>query len=254
MRKEASEKKSVVFLGSKPIGLQCLSYLNDHKEQLGISLNGVLTNNNSKFGIADIESYCLQHEIRLLKDLGDLENIDEIDYLISIQYHQILGKEHILLAKKLAMNLHMAPLPEYRGCNQFTFAILDERGEFGATIHQMEEGIDSGAIIEEIRFKIPDKCFVSQLYNLTVEASYKMFRDSIANIINGQYDLTPQTDLENLRDCSIHYRNEIDAVKQIDLSWEKSVIEKYIRATYMEGFPPPYSMVGGLKVEYHVKL
>ena len=65
----------------------------------------------------------------------------------------------------------MAPLPEYRGCNQFSFAIVDGKKEFGTTLHKMEEGIDNGDIIAESRFDIPENCFVKELYELTYKTS-----------------------------------------------------------------------------------
>ncbi|MBK8684503.1 MAG: hypothetical protein IPN26_05660 [Bacteroidetes bacterium] len=72
-----------------------------------------------------------------------------MDFLISVQYHQILNERHIQKARTLAINLHMAPLPEYRGCNQFSFAILDQYPEFGTTLHVMDERIDHGDILFE---------------------------------------------------------------------------------------------------------
>jgi hypothetical protein len=60
----------------------------------------------------------------------------------------------------------------------------------------------------------------------------------------------PQKDLVNTRGTSIHYRSEIQQLKQIDLSWEQEKIERYIRATYMPGFEPPFTLVEGEKLYF----
>lgn len=160
-----------------------------------------------------------------------------------------MKEKHIALARKLAINLHMAPVPEYRGCNQFSFAILDEAREFGTTIHKLDTSIDGGDIIAERRFPIDQDIRVDELYNKTFEASVTLFKSEIAKILNGEYRLVDQSSLID-RKSSIHYRNEIDDLKKIDLSWPKEKINRHIRATLMPGFPPPYTMVDGKKIEF----
>ena len=104
-----------------------------------------------------------------------------VDFIYSVQYHQILKKEDIQKAGIIALNLHMAPLPEYRGCNQFSFALLDNKKEFGTTIHQLDAQIDHGDLLFEKRFPIPENCWIEQLYSLTYDASLLLFKESLKN-------------------------------------------------------------------------
>ena len=46
----------------------------------------------------------------------------------------------------------------------------------------------------------------------------------------------------------LHYRNEINKLKRIDLSWDTDKINRYIRATSMNGFEPPFTVIGGKKI------
>lgn len=235
--------KQVVFLGSKPIGYDCLIYLIKKQRKLKINLLGVLTNNNNKLGSkSDIISLCSKHKISIIKSLNDLPKY--IDILISVQYHQILKQSHLKSVKELAINLHMAPLPEYRGCNQFSFALANEEKEFGTTIHKIEEGIDSGDVLFSDRFKIPDNCWVEELYELTYKKSLDLFTKNIAKIIKGDYILTPQ----NSKKSQLYLRKDINKLKQINLSWSKTKIERHIRATSFKGFPYPYTFIDGKKI------
>ncbi|GAG97315.1 unnamed protein product, partial [marine sediment metagenome] len=76
-------RTKVVYLGTKLIGRLCFKYLVDNKDRLKVDLSTVL---------------------------------EDCDVLFSVQYDKILTKEQISKAKRIAVNLHMAPLPEYRGC------------------------------------------------------------------------------------------------------------------------------------------
>ena len=113
--------KKVVFLGSKNIGLKCLQILNTFQKPLRFKIVGVLTNSRGE----EIMEYCKKNSLLIIKDLNHLLKFDLFDIGISVQYHEILKKQHIRRAKEIMINLHMAPLPEYRGCNQFSFAIIN---------------------------------------------------------------------------------------------------------------------------------
>lgn len=239
-------KKKIVFLASKPIGYECFDYLIAQRELLNIEIAGLLTHSRKEFGNAhDLNILAGEHGIPVLNDLKD---VPECDILYSVQYHRILKPEDISKAKQIAVNLHMAPLPEYRGSNQFSFAIIEQKKEFGATIHQIDTRIDHGDILFQKRFPIPENCWVGDLYQLTYQASLKLFMQTLPNLVNGNYNAVPQVLLESKYGVSLHYRNEMAALKVIDLNWDKEKTERYIRATSMPGFEPPYCMIDGKKI------
>ena len=238
--------KKVVFLGSKFVGYECLKHLYDQRNRLDLELIAVLTNVRGE----KIIEFCREKSITIIDNLDEFVNVESCDIAISVQYHKILKKEHIEKAKEIIINLHIAPLPEYRGCNQFSCAILNDDKEFGTTIHRLEEGIDSGAIMFEKRFPIPDGCWVKDLYQVACDKSVVLFQESLPQIISGDYELIPQASLLSERKTSIHYRKEINDQKKIDLSWSKNKIERHIRATYMPGVESPYTIVNNRKIYF----
>jgi methionyl-tRNA formyltransferase len=240
--------KKMVFLGSKPIGYECFRYLLIHREVLNLEITGLLTQARKEFGgDHDLAALASEYGVPVINDLADLPGCD---VLYSVQYHRILKKEHIARARQIAVNLHMAPLPEYRGSNQFSFAIIDQKEEFGTTIHIMDHRIDHGDILFQKRFPIPHNCWVEQLYQLTFDASIHLFRQTIGDILKGSYEPVPQQQLTPAYGTSLHYRDEMASIKVIDLSWDKEKIERYIRATSMPGFPPPYCIIDGRKISF----
>lgn len=240
--------KSIAFLGAKSVGFACLKILQEKQDQEDFSIDAVFTNMNRNVEVnKKLIEYAAEHKMNVYDDVDEILNLDKFDYIISVQYHRILKKDHIERAKELAVNLHMAPLPEFRGCNQFSYAIINYAKVFGTTLHVINEKIDNGDILAELRFPIPENCVVTELYDITLDKSVELFKDNIADIINGNYKRIPQESLVEERGTMLGYRKDIEKLKQIDLGWDKEKIEAHIRAVSMPGFEPPYFMIGDRK-------
>lgn len=243
--------KRVAFLGSKEIGFECLKFLIENQQALNIKLVAVLSNEKpNALGSSHSLSKLAEGICPILKHPDELVTLNEkIDVLISVQYHLILKEKHLKTAKDIAVNLHMAPLPEYRGCNQFSFAIIDQKSEFGTTLHEMLPGVDNGPILFESRFEInSEKLHVQDLYKKTFDASVDLFRDKIKNIIDGNFNRIPQETLIKERGTSFHLRKEIDDIKKIPLEWPAEKIYRYFRATYFPPFAPPVGIEGDKEI------
>lgn len=243
--------KKVVFLGTKPIGYDSLAYLISLQEALNYEIIGVGTKERTEFGIdKNIQALATAHHIKVL---ADDEAIPECDIIYSVQYHKILKKADIEKATTIAINLHLAPLPDYRGCNQFSFAIFHGAKTFGVTIHQIDTGVDSGAILFEDRFPIDEKWWVKDLFEESNQRGLALLKATWADILAGQYQLTDQATLIAERGLNMHYRKDIEQLKCIDLSEDARKIHAKIKATYMPGFEPPYCMIDGKKIYFTQK-
>lgn len=242
--------QSVVFLGSKEVGYFALNYLIQNSSTLNIDVIAVFSNDRK---ISEDENSVVDlaktHGISTYSEIDPILGLPSFDYLISVQYHQIIAQKHIDCAQKLAINLHMAPLPELRGCNQFSFAIIDQLKEFGTTLHVLEAGIDSGDILFENRFPVPNKISVKELHQLTNEKSEQLITESFPQLFSGSYQRRAQSEYWNSRGNGFHLRKEIHEIKEIDLNWPEEKIDRYIRATYFPPFPPPFCTIKGQKID-----
>ncbi|HLY71166.1 MAG TPA: formyltransferase family protein [Puia sp.] len=243
-------EKKIAFLGSKPIGYRCLEFLIDNQISLNCKVVAIFSKETTSFGNdLSIKKLAEENKIFYGTSLDELISSDhEIDFIISVQYHLILKPAHIKKAKILAVNLHMAPLPEYRGCNQFSFAIYNDAKNFGTTLHQLEAGIDNGKIIAERRFPIEKNILVKELYDKTFDESIILFKENIENIINEKFTLKPQEEMIPERGMHLYFRKDIDKLKQIDLGTDAKEIAKKVRATAMPGYEPPYTIIEGEKI------
>jgi methionyl-tRNA formyltransferase len=78
------------------------------------------------------------------------------DLGVSIGGSYIFSSEEVARARCGIVNLHFAPLPQYRGRYSAGHALRNGETYFGVTLHYVDEGIDTGPIISERLFEIED--------------------------------------------------------------------------------------------------
>lgn len=93
------------------------------------------------------------------KNVNNSKSIKKIknykcDYLISMSYDQIFGKKILSFMKNRIINCHAGLLPFYRGRNILNWALINDEKYFGVTTHLINEKIDQGNIIRQIKIKI----------------------------------------------------------------------------------------------------
>ncbi|ACS78656.1 formyltransferase family protein [Maridesulfovibrio salexigens] len=240
--------KKIFFMGRKLVATECFRSLLDLHISGEVHIVGVLSSPHVLDGVENVPSLCAEYEVPILSSLDDFLKVDDVDILISVQFGEILKRVHLEKALEINVNLHMAPLPEYRGCNQFSHAILDGKKIFGTTLHVIDEQIDHGDILFEKRFPIPEDCWVEELYSMTLSASIGLFRESIRPLVAGEYRCVPQCELIEERGTSLHFRKEMNGLKNIDLSKGMEHAQTALRATSMPGFSPPFVELNGEKV------
>jgi methionyl-tRNA formyltransferase len=89
-------------------------------------------------------------------------------------------------------NLHCGKLPEYRGRAPISRTIMNGDKELVATLHKMDEGVDSGAIAIETKIKITAKDDVNTLYKKFSENSYKSIVELLKKLEKGNLELKKQ--------------------------------------------------------------
>lgn len=235
----------VVFLGTKSIGASCLSYMLEQQTQLDMEVIAVRTATRPELdGSVTVASVAADHGIPML---SQLDAIPPCDIIYSVQHSEILQPAHIRQARIRAVNLHLAPLPEYRGCNQFSFAIMHGATAFGVSIHEIDERIDHGALLFEDRFDIDTNIWVADLHRQATERGIALFQQTLRHIALPHL---PHIDTAG-RPSGFYTRAAIHALKRLDLNMPAETIERVIRATSMPGFEPPYFFVEGRKIYCH---
>ena len=75
--------------------------------------------------------------------------------LIWVNSYSMIIREDVLEISRLGgINIHAALLPRNRGCNPTQWAILNGDHKTGVTLHEIDNGIDTGPIIDQIELPI----------------------------------------------------------------------------------------------------
>jgi methionyl-tRNA formyltransferase len=76
-----------------------------------------------------------------------------IDVVISFLYWRLIREPLISLGRVGCLNFHPAPLPDFRGLGGYNVAILEGLGEWGVSAHFVDQGFDTGDLVEVERFR-----------------------------------------------------------------------------------------------------
>lgn len=115
------------------------------------------------------------------KMIKEIQNV-EFDYFISNGLPIILpiSKMNNINATKKYINIHPSLLPDLRGRDPIPGAILFQR-DAGATCHYMDDGIDTGALISQIKIGKCKDLDAGLLYQLSFLAEADAFEKAYKN-------------------------------------------------------------------------
>jgi len=182
--------------------------------------------------------------IKLLKDLAP-------DYIICVHFPYVFPPEVLSIPKYGALNLHPAYLPWNRGWHTPTWAIWEEM-PYGATLHFMNEEVDTGDIVYQKRMRVRPNDTADSLYRRGLKLEYEAFKEAWPSIVNGTYTRKPQTSNEG----SYHRKEDIKSIQRLDLravSKTEDVIRRLRALTTSDIEEAAYFEVKGKKYRMQIE-
>ena len=128
----------------------------------GINVSFVASNNPEATGLkiaqkSNIPTYSWKNLSSLEKHVSELIKIHEIKLLVLAGFMRLLSKEFISsLPQRSIINVHPSILPEFKGLNAIQQALESGVKYTGVTIHYVDEGVDTGEIIQQESIKIEE--------------------------------------------------------------------------------------------------
>ena len=180
--------KKVCIAGNFEIAVQCANFiLTKYKD---CSLFAVL--NESDEGVntwqPSYKKFCIDKNIEILK-LQDCYQIKDLIF-ISLHYDKIIKIENF--KSKRLFNLHFSLLPAYKGMHTSAFPLLNGEEFSGVTIHDIDNGIDTGNIIAQKKFKINIDDNAKDLFLKYIDNGIKLFKKTAKSLISNNYKSYPQ--------------------------------------------------------------
>lgn len=185
-------KKKVIIFGCQAIAIDILRHLHSLETvdvEMVITyeiLSDISRGQESIIDVAEQLNIPISSPGRISNDL--VQEIEKIqpDLIISAYYRKIFPKNLIKIPKLGIVNIHPSSLPDYRGPVPTAWAMLKGEKVFGVTIHQIDEGIDTGDILVQSLHDIDEEETGYDLYLKAMSIGSKLFIDNFENIINNK--------------------------------------------------------------------
>jgi len=155
-----------------------------------------------------------------------VEQCEDADYIFSVFHNKIFSPEQ-LAGKRGKFNFHGGILPYYRGSCTINWALINEEKETGVSLHTLEEGIDTGSIIDIKKIRLEEDDTSETVYKKLEALVFEMFTQWFSRLLNGSY----QTTRQDLEVGHLYKRKDIEKAKDLT---------RFVRAFEYEGKESAY--------------
>lgn len=147
------------------------------------------------------------------------------DVFLSLEFDKII-KTKKFKTKKL-YNIHFSYLPKYKGMYTSIWPILNGDRTSGVTLHLIDDGIDTGPILDQEHFAINTWTTSRDLYRDYTNCATRVLGRNIHNILTGDHSSRNQVESNS----SYNSKSSIDFTKShIDTKQTAETIVRFVRA------------------------
>lgn len=207
----------ICIAGKNEIAVYALDLILDK----GISKKNIvaLTNNTDQGHHGWQPSFkknCKDKGIKIV-ELADLYDQKDLIF-ISLEFDQIIQTRKFN-SKKL-YNIHFSLLPAYKGMYTSIMPIINGERHSGVTLHKIDDGIDTGEIIEQTKFKLDFRVTGLELYHQYLKHSKELLYKNIDQLLN----TTPPSNAQAAIGASYFSKKTID-FNSISIDFRKTSFE-----------------------------
>ncbi len=121
-----------------------------------------------------------EYETAILKEL----NLRSVDYIVLAGYMRYIGEVLLSHFPLKIINLHPALLPSFPGAHGIADAYNHGVKVFGITIHFVDEGVDTGKIIDQFAFHAEGTESLDEIEQRIHQLEHQYFPTTIHKVIN----------------------------------------------------------------------
>lgn len=172
----------------------------------------------NKFNIAVFQPQKLRDNAEFLKKFKYLKP----DLAVVAAYGKIIPKEILEIPRHGFINIHPSLLPKYRGASPIQGAVLNGDKETGVTIMKLDEEMDHGGIISNLKYKISSfdtyEALSKKLAGLGATLLIKIIPDFISGKIRSveqKHSKATYTKIIKKEDGRIDWRRSADEIERM---------------------------------------
>jgi methionyl-tRNA formyltransferase len=234
---EPQKINRIVFFGTPDFAATILEgLLDENKWQLA----AVYTQPDRPVGrsktlqASKVKELALKHDLPVYQpeSLQDKDVILQLknlqpDLLIVAAYGLLLPQAVLDVAPKGALNVHASLLPKYRGAAPIQQAILNGEQVSGATIMQMEKGLDSGPILLQRALAIGLEDTAQSLHDQLAQLGARLLVQTISRLQEGS--IVPIAQEDSLATYAPKLQKSDGQIDWHKSAWE---VHNQVRATF----------------------
>ncbi len=165
-----------------------------------------------------------------LRDGKAEEILKEIapDAIVVVAYGKILPKEILNIPKYGCVNGHASLLPKYRGASPIQWCIVCGETETGVTAMKMDEGMDTGDILETAKTEIGTEETAEELFERLSVITAELLVNTLADLEKG--NITPKKQDEEKASYAPIIKKEMSQLDFINMTAKE--IHNAVRGYY----------------------
>lgn len=241
----------ILYLGQKPIGEECFNILlkgqNNNYTVVGAVSNrtpNVWWNSNAVYDRCLTEGMVFIDNSKPNEKLI-LQTIEKcsVDFVVSVGHNWILSEEILKAVSFMAVNLHLAKLPDYKGYYSYNHALLNSEQTYGITLHWMTPKVDQGDYVFVQEFAITQDDTAFSLYNKSVKEGKSLFEKFVGLLQENQ-----QLPKKKMTAGGHFYsKQSMDGLRKINDISDIDEIQKKSRAFFFPPFENAYLEINDKK-------
>ncbi len=236
----------VVFMGTPDFSVPALERIaTEHEVVAVVTQKDKPKGRGMSVGYTPVKESALKLNIPIyqpdkVKEESFVEELRKLnpDVIVVIAFGQILSNEILTLPKYGCINVHASLLPKYRGAAPIQWAVIDGEEKSGVCTMKMDEGLDTGDIIDVDEITLDPKETGGSLFDKLAKLGGELILKTLQNLEFGKATFIKQDDSK-----STYAKKMTKELGHIDFTKDAESIERLIRGlnpwpsafTYLDG-------------------
>lgn len=185
---------NIMFMGTPDFALESLKAIYEK----GYNVTAVVTRSDKQQGrdmrvvMPPVKEFALEKGLNIYQpeslkngELAEALETEKPDLIVVVAYGKILPKYVLDYPKYGCINLHGSILPKLRGSAPIQWSVIGGDEYAGATTMFMDEGLDTGDIIDVYKTKVGEKETAGELFDRIAKEGADLLTETIEKIFEG---------------------------------------------------------------------
>ena len=237
----------VVFMGTPDFAVGTLEAI----VEAGHEVVAVVTQPDKPKGrggamaMSAVKECAIKHGLTVLQPVKAREEsfVEELrtynpDVIVVVAFGQLLPDSILHMPEYGCINVHASLLPKYRGASPIQWAVLDGCEYSGVTTMQMDEGLDTGNILETAKVKLDEKETGGSLFDRLSVVGAKLLVETLKKAERGELHPVKQDENE-----ATYVKMLNKSFGLLDFTKKPEVLERMVRG--LNPWPSAFTHIDG---------